>query len=200
MASNLEALKRYLGKPITDPSWNIVVRVVGFSFDTKNEVNGIAIEGGYGDLMRCPMERVVVNENSIHLEQPWRIEADELDRLYEVVAKRVQALEELYGSGEIEEEIYAELYKSHKSTLGELEERRRSLIEGLRSRISEKVEEIKELQMFLANNKILRASGEVDEYSYRISNDAIRRGLQKSISEKKEMEGLMERLERSPEL
>jgi hypothetical protein len=197
MASRLEDVKRYLGKPITDPLGNIVGKVVGLAFDSKNEVKGIAIESGDGGLIRCPIERVVVNENSIHLEQPWRVEADELDRLYEVVAKRIQALEELYGSGEIEEEIYAELYKAHKSTLEELEERRRSLIEGLRAKISEKVEEIKELQMFLANNKILRASGEVDEYSYRISNDAIRRGLQRSISEKKEMEDLLGRLERA---
>lgn len=197
MALRLEIMKRYLGKPITDPFGNIVGKVVGLSFDSKNEVKGIAIESGDGDLMRLPMERIIVNENSIHLEQPWRIEANELDRMYEVIANRIQALEELYNSGEIEEEIYAELHKSHKSALEELEERRKSLIEGLRAKISEKVEEIKELQMFLANNKILRASGEVDEYSYRISNDAIRRGLQRSISEKKEMEELLDRLERS---
>ena len=106
------------------------------------------------------------------------------------IVRRIKALDELQKNGDIDINIYEELRKQHSSSIEELKEQKEILLESLKERIQKLDNQIKELEIFLANSKMQHSSGEIDEQAYKTSYEAVNRGLNIAISEKNHLKEL----------
>ncbi len=189
-----EKIIQFIGKTIHDAHSRTVGRLIGYYANIKNEVTSIEIEGSNGDILNCPISHIEIDGDSITYIHPWEFEANNLKQQYDLISRRTRALDELYRNGSLDKAIYEELRSQHISTIDELEEQKQILIESLRTRGEKLENQIRELEIFLANCKMQHSSGEIDSNSYDLSYEAVDNGFKKVLSEKsylKEIENFL---------
>lgn len=187
-----EDIKPFIGKPVTDIHKRQVGRIVGYYANTRNEATSIELELVNGDFVNTPVNQIEITGDAVYYIQPWELEAESLKKQFDLIIRRIKALDELHRNGDIDEAIYEELRKQHSSSIEELKEQRDALLESLNERIKKLDNQIKELEIFLANSKMQHTSGEIDDQAYRTAYEAVNRGLNRAISEKNHLKELTE--------
>ncbi len=190
MSITLEQIRRFLGKTLQDPYGRAFGRVLGISANLKDEVTGVGIEVGNGEFMQCPGERVTISGDNLVLAPSWKVEAEEFRKEFDVVTRRLRALDELFSVGDIQKDVYEDLRKQHEDAINELKSKRKQILDTLSQRSSTLNTQLRQLQTHLAGNKMLHASGEFDDQSYKAASDAIDTGLVRAIAERKDVESI----------
>jgi len=188
MNLRMDAVKHLLGQTISDQYGATIGKVVGIQTDVKSCVTSIEIELGNGQFINCPPSQVVVDGKGIKLLDDWKLEADNLRTEFDLAVKRMNALSELHRQGEIQPSIYEDFRRNHDENLKELETRKEDLTKRLASVSVQLDQQIRELEMFLATNKMQLASGEIDPQAYKVAADSIEHGLHRAFSAKREIE------------
>jgi hypothetical protein len=184
----MDAAKHILGRSISNQYGATIGRIVGILTDVRSQVTSVEVELGNGQFLNCPSSRLVVDERGIKLLDDWKLEADNLRTEFELAVKRMQALSDLHRQGDIQPDIYEDFHRNHDSNLNELETRRENLTKKLSLVDAELDHQIRELEMFLATNKMQLASGEIDPQAYKIAVDSIENGLDRAFSAKRDIE------------
>ncbi len=190
MTITLEQIRRFLGKPLQDPYGRAYGKMVGISANLKDEVTAVGVEVGNGEFVQCPGERLSVSTDSLVLLPSWKQEAGEFRKEFEIVTRRLRALDELFSVGDIQRDVYEDLRKQHEDAINELKEKRKQILDTLNQRTGVLSVQLRQLQTHLAGNKMLHASGEFDDVSYKAASEAIDTGLTRSMAEKKEVESI----------
>ncbi len=190
MAITLEQIGRFLGRPLQDPYGRAFGKVVGISANLKDEVTGVGIEVGNGEFVQCPGDRLSVSSDNLVLVPSWKREAEEFRKEFDIVTRRLRALDELFSVGDIQKDVYEDLRKQHEDAIIELKEKRKQILDTLNQRTGILTTQLRQLQTHLAGNKMLHASGEFDDVSYKAASDAIDIGLIRANAEKKEVEAI----------
>src|SRR6266699_1387683 len=188
MPITLEQIRRFLGRPLQDPYGRTFGKVVGINANLKDEITGVGIEVGNGEFVQCPGDRVTISADTLVLEPTWKVEAEEFRKEFDVVTRRLRALDELFSVGDIQKDVYEDLRKQHEDAINELKGKRKEIIDTLAQRTSVLNTQWRQLQTHLAGNKMLHASGEFDDMNYKQASDAIDSGLVRAIAEKKDVE------------
>lgn len=188
MNLRMDAARHLLGRTISDPYGATVGKIVGISTDVKSRVTSIEVELGSGQFLNCSPSQVVVDEKGVKLLDEWKVEAESLRTEFDLAVKRMNALSELHKQGDIQPEIYEDFRRTHDINLKELEARREALTKKLCSVSARLDEQVRELEMFLATNKMQLASGEIDPQAYKIAVDSIEGGLTRAFSAKRDIE------------
>ncbi len=186
-----EKVSRLVGRQILDAHNRTVGRLVGYYANTKNEVTAIEIEMANGDFLNCPVSQIEIDGDSVVYNYPWELEANNLKRQFDLISRRTRALDELYKNGSIEKSIYGEMRAQHLSSIDELEEHKRILVESLNERSSKLDSQVKELELFLANIKMQHAAGEIDTETYNLAYEAVNVGFKRDLSEKTYLKDVM---------
>jgi len=181
---NIEEAKNSIGKEVFDARGRKIGKLISFSTDLKGNPTKFLIELVTGDFIRCVADQLQQKENSLVYLYSWEVNANNLKNRFELVSRRIRALEELYANGEIEKEIYLELKTRHENSLEELETQRKSLIEKLYERKKRLDLKIKALELFLANSKMQQSSGEISGEAFKIALESINIGLKRALSER----------------
>jgi len=192
MEIKLNNVKKFLGKPILNSNGNVIGKIIGFYTNMKGEIISIGVELTNGVFKEYPSSYLIASEDSIILLKDWELKTKNLEWEYELIVKRMNAIQELYDSGELQKEIYEDMKAQHESVLKELKERSKELIEKLNNVKEDLNKQIKILETFLTNNKIQHSSGEIDDESYKIVNESIRNGLNRLVSQKQTIEKSIE--------
>lgn len=190
----MEEIGKYVGKAVNDTYGRNIGRLIGLTTNAKDEVVSVALELANGELLQCASSQILVKGDSLVYTPSWRIEAIQLQKEFEVATRRVNALDELNRSGELQGEIYTSLKKQNESVVEEVKGRRQGLISGLEERLADLNSQLRDLQTLLANNKMLHTSREIDDYAYQAASEAIRSGLERTLTEKKDIEEVVEHL------
>ncbi len=190
MTITLEQIRRFLGKPLQDPYGRAYGKVVGISANLKDEVTAVGVEVGNGEFVQCPGDRLSISTDSLFLVPSWKREAEEFRKEFEIVTRRLRALDELFSVGDIQRDIYEDLRKQHEDAINELKEKRKQILETLTQRTGVLSLQLRQLQTHLAGNKMLHASGEFDDVSYKAASEAIDTVLIRAMAEKKEVESV----------
>ncbi len=185
-----EEIKSIIGKSLSDIHKKHVGRIIGYYANTKNEVTSIELEFVNGDFVNTPVSQIEITGDSAYYIQPWELEAGALKNQFDLIVRRIKALDELQKNGDIDINIYEELRKQHSSSIEELKEQKDILLESLKDRMQKLDNQIKELEIFLANSKMQHSSGEIDEQAYKTAYEAVNRGLNIAISEKNHLKEL----------
>ncbi len=190
MSITLEQIRRFLGKGLQDPYGRTFGKVVGISANLKDEVTGVGIEVGNGEFVQCPGDRVAINGDNLVLTPSWKIEAEEFRKEFDIVTRRLRALDELFSVGDIQKDVYEDLRKQHEDAINELKSKRKQILDTLSQRTGTLNIQLRQLQTHLAGNKMLHASGEFDDQNYRAASDAIDTGLVRAMAERKDVESI----------
>jgi type I site-specific restriction endonuclease len=181
---NIEEAKNNIGKEVFDSRGRKIGRLISFCTDLKGNPIKFLIELVTGDFIQCTVEQLQQKENALTYLYSWEVNANNLKNRFDLVSRRIKALEELYANGEIEKEIYLELKNRHESSLEELEEQRKLLIDRLYERKTKLDLKIKALELFLANSKMQQSSGEISGEAFKVALESINIGLKRAISER----------------
>src|SRR6266705_1104847 len=107
MPITLEEIRRFLGRSLQDPYGRTFGKVVGISANLKDEITGVGIEVGNGEFVQCPGDRVKISADTLVLAPTWKVEAEEFRKEFDVVTRRLRALDELFSVGDIQKEVYS---------------------------------------------------------------------------------------------
>src|SRR6266571_539063 len=190
MIITLEEIRRFLGRPLQDPYGRAYGRIVGISANLKDEVTAVGVEVGNGEFVQCPGDRLSISGENLVLLPAWKQESDVFRKEFEVVTKRLRALDELFSVGDIQKDVYEDLRKQHEDAINELKSKRKQILDNLSQRNSTLNTQLRQLQTHLAGNKMLHASGEFDDQSYKAASDAIDTGLARAAAERKDVESI----------
>src|SRR5438093_12415736 len=190
MPITLEEIRRFLGRSLQDPYGRTFGKVVGISANLRDEVTGVGIEVGNGEIVQCPGDRVAISGDSLVLTPSWKVEAEEFRKEFDVVTRRLKALDELFSVGDIQKDVYEDLRKQHEDAINQLKSKRVEILETLNQRTGTLSTQLRQLQTHMAGNKMLHASGEFDDTSYKAASEAIDTGLIRAMAEKKEVDSI----------
>jgi len=190
MIITLEEIRRFLGRPLQDPYGRAYGRIVGISANLKDEVTAVGVEVGNGEFVQCPGDRLSISGENLVLLPAWKQESDLFRKEFEVVTKRLRALDELFSVGDIQKDVYEDLRKQHEDAINQLKSKRVEILETLNQRTGTLSTQLRQLQTHMAGNKMLHASGEFDDTSYKAASEAIDTGLIRAMAEKKEVDSI----------
>jgi len=129
MPLNLEQIRRFLGRTLQDPYGRTFGKVVGISANLRDEVTGVGIEVGNGEFVQCPGDRVAISGDSLVLTPSWKVEAEDFRKEFDVVTRRLKALDELFSVGDIQKDVYEDLRKQHEDAINELKSKRKQILQ-----------------------------------------------------------------------
>lgn len=186
-----ELLRKFLGKPIRDIYGRNLGNIVGIILDEKGGVGAIGIERGDGGFAKYFTENVLVRGEDLLLVPSWKVTAEKFQRGMTHAERRIDALDQLYGSGKITARTYKDVKKSYESVVNERNDARENLMAELKNRSTDLADESNELEVFLANVEVQHLTGELDEESYGLAVGSLKLAFNRMIAEKNDIESLL---------
>lgn len=186
-----ELLRKFLGKPIRDIYGRNLGNVVGIILDEQGGVGAIGVERGDGGFAEYFTENILVRGEDLLLVPSWKVSAEKFQRGMTHAERRIEALDELYGSGKISVHTYKNVKKSYESVVNQRNDARDNLMIELKNRSAELADKSNELEMFLANVEVQHLTGELDEESYGLAVGSLKLAYNRMIAEKNDIESLI---------
>jgi len=125
----------------------------------------------------------------------WKYSFELVLRELDLAKKRKKALDDLYNAGKISQSTYEHIERELTEVMIDLEAHLGSLAEKMKARAKDLENQIRVLEVFLANLEIHYAAGEIDEETYANQSRAIVLGLDAT---KKELENIKTSLSKIP--
>ncbi len=113
----------------------------------------------------------------------WKYSFKRLNEEYEISKKRKQALDNLLNTGRISQQTYDVFNSEISEAMAEIEKQHRVLLEKMSLKVSELEEQIKNLEVLLANFEIQHVTGEVDDETYQREIGVLSIGLETARKE-----------------
>src|SRR5881409_4109065 len=190
MITSLEQVRKFLGKQLQDPYGRTHGKLIGITANLRDETTAVGVETANGEFAQYPGERLWVNGETLTLVPAWKLDAEEFRKEFDIVTRRLKALDELFSVGDIQKDVYEDLRKQHEDAINELKGKRKQILDNLSQRNNTLNTQLRQLQTHLAGNKMLHASGEFDDQSYKAASDAIDTGLARAAAERKDVESI----------
>lgn len=108
----------------------------------------------------------------------WKHSFERLSEEYEMAKRKKQALDNLLNTGRISQSTYESFNKEIDEAVAEIERQQRALLEKMNSKTEELEQQIKTLEILLANFEIQHVTGEIDEEVYQREIDLLSTGLE----------------------
>lgn len=190
LASNL------LSSSAKDMYGRFVGHVVGISYDTLGEVTAIQVEHGGGNLAEYPISQVSINKNFVVLIPKWKVENSIIQKEWTLTQKKIFALDNLLKSGKVSQRVYENLRKQEfEPVIKNLRKKREAILSDLKSRYDELKFQVRKFENSIANIELERMVGGMDDQIYKTSYDSIKSLLERAMSEKKDIEAVLEQLD-----
>ena len=108
----------------------------------------------------------------------WKHSFKKLNEENEMAKKKKQALDNLLNTGRISQSTYDLFNNEMDEAIAEIERQQKALLEKMNSKMEELEEQIKTLEMLLANFEIQHVTGEVDEEVYQHEMGILSMGIE----------------------
>jgi hypothetical protein len=119
----------------------------------------------------------------------WKHSFKKLNEENEMTKKKKQALDNLLNTGRISQSTYDLFNNEIEEAIAEIERQQKGLLEKMNSKMEELEEQIKTLEMLLANFEIQHVTGEVEEEVYQREMGILSMGIETA---KQELDGVRE--------
>lgn len=127
----------------------------------------------------------------------WKLSFRRLNEEYELANKKKQALGNLLSNGKISQSTCSLFNREIDDAMTEIENQRKALLEKMASKTMELEEQIKTLEILLANFEIQHVTGEIDEQIYQRETDLLSMGLETARQELDAVEEAVNQLSNS---
>jgi hypothetical protein len=119
----------------------------------------------------------------------WKHSFKKLNEENEMTKKKKQALDNLLNTGRISQSTYDLFNNEIEEAIAEIERQQKGLLEKMNAKMEELEEQIKTLEMLLANFEIQHVTGEVEEEVYQREMGILSMGIETA---KQELDGVRE--------
>jgi len=113
----------------------------------------------------------------------WKHSFNRLNEEYELTKKKKQALDNLLEKGRISQSTYDSFNSEIAVAIAEIEKQQQDLIHKMHLKTGELENQIKTLELLLANYEIQHVAGEIDEETYTLEMELLSNGLAKTKTE-----------------
>ena len=131
----------------------------------------------------------------VTLTPEWKVESEEVTGELTTLRKRVEALESMKSSREIDGEIYEEILEAQKEGYQERVKIAVGLASSMNLRRGQLTAHISKLTKYLVNAKLDHKSGVMDESALKIAQDSIEPSLRPLIAERNDLNAKLKALE-----
>ena len=149
-----------------------------------------------GNIIGVKARQLSLTPRNVTLTPEWKIEADDIILELTILRGRVEALESLNESKEIDGEIYDELLDAQKQGYLEKVKMAEALVGSVEERLETIRKQVQSLTRYLASAKLDHKSGHLDEPSLKIAKDSIEPTLKPLIAEKNDLTVYVKSLEK----
>ena len=130
----MEEIKKSLGQLARDPYGRPIGRIVGLESDANDKTKSIKMISEKGDFLEFPIVQTSIENNSVICLSPREKEAREILKQLKTLNQRINALDQLYRSGDIREESYKSLKKNYESSFSKIKECCEDILEKMEER------------------------------------------------------------------
>jgi len=113
----------------------------------------------------------------------WKHSFDRINEEYEIVQRKKQALDNLLSTGKISQSTYDSFSEEMNNAVVEIEKQQKALLEKMNLKVNELEQQVKILEMLLANFEIQHATGEIDDEIYQHKTELLSMGLEAAKQE-----------------
>lgn len=113
----------------------------------------------------------------------WKHSFERINEEYEIVKRKKQALDNLLNNGKISQSTYDSFNQEMNNAVAEIERQQKALLEKMNSKVNELEQQVKILEILLANFEIQHATGEIDEEIYQRKTELLSMGLEAARQE-----------------
>ena len=113
----------------------------------------------------------------------WKYTFKRLNEEYEIANKKKQALDKLFESGKISQTTRDSFTNDINAAIVQIEKQQKELIESMQVKTQELENQIKTLEVLLANYEIQHVIGEIDEQIYQQEINLLTTGLETTRNE-----------------
>jgi hypothetical protein len=113
----------------------------------------------------------------------WKHSFERINEEYEIVQRKKQALDNLLSTGKISQSTYDSFNQEMNNAVAEIERQQRALLEKMSLKVNELEQQVKILEMLLANFEIQHATGEIDQEIYQHKTELLSMGLEAARQE-----------------
>ncbi len=124
----------------------------------------------------------------------WKRSLKRLNEEYETAKKKRQALDSLLESERISQSTHDLFSLEISEAVAEIERQQKTLTQRMRSKMVELEEQVKTLEILLANFEIQNVTGEIDEKIYKREINVLSMGLEASKQELKTIKDAIDQL------
>lgn len=179
--------RNLLGHRVVDSYGRSLGKIIGLERNAFGELESVQVEVPGGQIVVAKARQLALTPKNITLTPDWKLESEDVISELTVLRKRIEALESLKETKEIDSEIYAELVDSQKAGYFEKVKAAEALAATMKRRLSEVTGNISSLTRYLVNAKLDRKSGELDEESFKLAQGSIEPTLRPLIAEKTDL-------------
>lgn len=170
-------------------------KLVGLTADVKDDVTAVQVAQSNGEVNQHPISLVKLIDGHPILLQTWRVEAEDLRRVHDVIRRKSQALDLLLKEGDIDQPEYNQQRNNYEDVNKEISQKRDGLLDTLKQAEEKLDQQIRDLQVALTNNKMLYTASDIKEQTYHTVTESIRAGLEIARKERKDVDNTREFLQ-----
>lgn len=200
MSADVSLLKKAIGKPVLDPYERLFGRIVGYHTDKKGKVLKIGVERSNGEILSYPHSQFLVKNGSVIFIYSWKIRSEDFIKRFNVVSRKIWALDKLYERGEISQSYYESNREQFEKSINDTMEYGKKLLKQLICKKDKLTTQINDLEKHLVSVKMQHVTGELGENGYKSVNEALRVGLEKTTLEKSDVENVINIIKNTPQI
>ena len=185
-----------MGRVATDVYGRTIGRIIGIDRNAFGEFEGVQVEPYGGGMFTAKARQIALTPKNVTLTPEWKIDSGELITELSTLRKRVEALESLKDSREIDGEIYGEMLEAQKAGYLERVKSAEALSDSMKARLGLMMGQISSLTKYLVNAKLDHKSGGLDEHSLRLARESIEPSLRPLMAERNDLTASLKDLEK----
>jgi len=124
----------------------------------------------------------------------WKHSFSRLNEEYELTRKKRQALSNLLDTGKISQSTHSLFTREIDEAVAEIDNQRKALMEKMASKAMELEEQVRTLEILLANFEIQHVTGEIDDETYHRETELLCTGIETSKKELDDVQGAVNQL------
>jgi len=164
---------------------------VGFSIDTTGDVKSIGVDEGTGKFVEFPAARIISDKDGFIIVPAWKVEGESLTKEIEMIHRRIQSLDDLVKSGEVDQHLYEKNIQQYQERLEKIRDSCNNFAAKINARIGELDAQEESINNFLLNLKIYHKSGEMDEGTYNAQSEYSNAMKARDAREREELTTIM---------
>jgi len=192
MALKIEDLSQYLGQVVHDVYGRKLGMLVAIYSDVDGTVTSIDIAKNDESYENISADRIECCSDGLRIRPEWLVKAKSIERKLSILKRRIKALEDLYGRGQVPDHAYKELKERLFKELEKCKKEANELREVLRKRVYELENFVIRIEKAMTYVMVSFTADEVPQKGFDTSMNYLRFAKQCATEEKKDIENHME--------